>query len=108
MSGTLVEVAGVVGPLIGAKWEEYRDGDELRFMVWLTGRESVRLADHTFDDDRDMQFSKYSFWLDVERRDDDSRIAVARRMFEQLKALNVPMMLTDDLQVKLAEWSPAE
>jgi len=106
-SGSVSEVADIVGSLIGASWREYRESDVNHHMSWHTGTAFVMLDKDSFVDDLGIPFSEYPFYVLVDDSATDAdRIAYARSIFEKLKAMNVPLMLVDDMEVKLDEWTP--
>jgi hypothetical protein len=60
--------------------------------------------EHDFDDDRDLRFSRYRYWVSVHdtQRDEERQLAVARRVFDAATAAGWNSLLTHDLQVLIA------
>jgi hypothetical protein len=62
-----------------------------------------RLYRHTLSSEPGLDFERYQLAL---AGDSDSATAEARRLFERLARLDVPVMLTENLETKLAEFHP--
>ena len=61
--------------------------------------------EHDFDDDRDLRFSRYRYWVSVHdiQRNEERQLAVARRVFDAATAAGWSALLTHDLQLLIAE-----
>ena len=59
---------------------------------------------HPFDDDTDFAVSRYSYWISVHdsARNTDRQLAIARRVFDAMKAQGWPAMLSYGLQGNIA------
>ena len=74
---------------------------------------SMTLGEHEFDSDRDLNFEDYRYWISIrslnfqtEAEHQKQRDDFANLLFEKLKATRqYSLMLVEDLQVKLEEFS---
>lgn len=62
--------------------------------------------DHPFEDDTGFAVSRYRYWVSVEDsdRDEERQLAVARKVFDAVKAAGWPSMLSYGLQGNLATY----
>ena len=104
--GDLDTVGILVAPLVGVDWVGYINGDGERSLAGTTDGAWLMLDKFAFEDTSEIAFWHYPFYLRVVRYEDAARIAIARGLFEKIKGLNVPLMLVDDLEIKLDEWNP--
>jgi hypothetical protein len=60
--------------------------------------------DHPFEDDTNFAASRYRYWISVRdsARDEERQLAVARKVFDAVKAEGWPVMLSYGLQGNLA------
>jgi hypothetical protein len=62
--------------------------------------------DHPFEDDSGFAVSRYRYWVSVRDsdRDEERQLAVARKVFEAVKAAGWPALLSYGLQGSLATY----
>lgn len=70
--------------------------------------ECLVMADATDElpDFGNIEFSKYSWLVDVDGHERETRVRLARMVFEACKTAGYPAMLLDNVETKLDEWAP--
>ncbi len=107
------EGAAAVGRVLGLQFEEDRFGERDQDVTWYAKEQTedahLLFRWNVFRDDDDEKFpvSPYAYFLQVEIRHHEDAPERARRIYERLKALGVPMMLDFDLWDVLDTFAPA-
>ena|ERR1700733_14845004 len=97
------EVQQAIAAALGAEFTPSADSEPVPALG--IGPTHVFFHDeHDFDDDRDLRFSQYHYWVSVHdtQRDEARQLALARRVFDAAAAAGWSTLLTHDLQVLVA------
>jgi hypothetical protein len=97
------EVQQAIEKALGEKFTASADPDPLPALS--VGRTHVFFhSDHHFDDDTDLPFSQYRYWVSVHdtERDEQRQILVARRVFDAVRDAGWKALLAHDLQALIA------
>jgi hypothetical protein len=96
-------VRAVIESALGAAFRSSQDPEPVPVLV--AGATKVFFHDdHPLEDDTDFAVSRYRYWIGVRdsARDDERQLAVARKVFDDVKAEGGPAMLSYGLQGNLA------
>jgi hypothetical protein len=96
-------VRSAIESALGAAFEPSQDPE--RVPVLIAGATKVFFHDdHPFEDDTAFAVSRYRYWVSVRDsgRDEERQLAVARKVFDAVKAAGWPAMLSYGLQGNLA------
>jgi hypothetical protein len=99
--------------LLGIEFE-YVSADDEVWYVFDNPEIVLTVGTHTFENDRDLRFEEYRYDIELrplnyrtESEWRERREKYAQLVFRALQATQkYPLLLVDDLQVKLAEYSP--
>lgn len=98
---SLDAVRAMVERCIDARMSKYEDdGDE--FFAAVVDECRITVGGHEFEDDDDLHFSRYPFHVQLSGPGDI--LAIGHRLFDAFKAVGVPALLTEDLQVRIDEF----
>jgi hypothetical protein len=110
---SLDDFAHAIETLLNMEMESIQDNDDTWY-EFCDVQACLTLGEHDFELDRDMHFGDYRYHLSIRALNNGNgeerdwwRYALAYRVYSALKAEDkYPLMLTDDLQVKLEEHHP--
>jgi len=102
-----------IASVLGIKLRLASEGEEA-FYEFSDQHVVFTLGEHDFENDRDLNFSDYRYWISVRASDgwgwkerESRRDDFTRLVFEKLKATQrYSLMLVKNLQVKLEEFRP--
>jgi len=104
---TLQDLALAIGTLLGVTWKEHFDDPVDEWVSCFTEHGFITLGLEMLLNCHEDPFAETPFCLRFEDANNDKcRVAYARSVFEQLKVLNVPLLLEDDAEGFLDEWRP--
>lgn len=96
-------VRGIIETALAMPMMEFDDeGDP--FLEVIADGCRVQLERHSYGDDGDLHFSAYPFHVCIEGAGGGDLIAMGHRLFGAFKSANIPALLTDDFQVRIAEY----
>lgn len=96
-------VRGVIEMALGAAFRPSQDPEPVPALI--TGATKVFFhGDHPFEDDTGFAVSRYRYWVSVRDsgRDEERQLAVARKVFDAVRAAGWPALLSYGLQGNLA------
>jgi len=98
-------VRGVIESALGAAFRPSEDAEPVPMLIAGATKVFFR-DDHPFEDDTAFPVSRYRYWLSVRDsgRDEERQLAVARKVFDAVKAAGWPAMLSYGLQGNLATY----
>lgn len=107
---SLDEFAGEVEALTGFELKPVQDELE-RWFEFTNGKVSISVGAHDFENDREMKFENYRFYIKVmathaatESKSRQRYEYVAREIYAKLECTNrYELMMTRDLQTKICE-----
>lgn len=109
----LATLAKEIGRLLQLQWERRVDPYETWY-EYADETKGLTLGVHEFENDQDMNFEAYRYdielrvfhWNDPEEYE-QTLTGLANTIYQKLQSIQkYPLMLVDDLQVKLGEFSP--
>lgn len=98
-----IVVRAVIEAALGATFSPSQDPQPVP--VLATGTTMVFFHDsHPFEDDKDFPVSRYTYWVSVRdaARNPDRELAIARLVFDAVKARDWPAMLSFGTQGNIA------
>src|SRR6185437_393504 len=98
-------VRRVIESVLGATFRPSEDAEPVPALIVGAAKVFFR-DDHPFEDDTAFAVSRYRYWVSVRDsgRDEERQLAVARKIFDAVKAAGWPVMLSYGLQGNLATY----
>jgi hypothetical protein len=96
-------VQGVIATALGTRFQPSQELEPIPALAVDTT--SVFFHDgHPFEDDVNFPVSRYRYWVSVQdsARDEDRQLAIAKRVFDAVKASGWPVLLSHGLQGTMA------